>query len=205
MTGAPGPLGPGSRGPDSDVPGPLVVLVGPMGAGKTTVAALLSQAYGVPARDTDADIVADAGRPVADIFVELGEAHFRALERGAVARALASHDGILALGGGAVLDDATRQRLAGHTVVFLRVGLSDAVARVGLGTGRPLLLGNVRSRLKALLDERAPVYESVATHVVDTDGRTPAEVADEVLGLLGTAGGPVVGPGGPSLREVPRG
>ena len=84
---------------------------------------------------------------------------------------------MLALGGGAVLDPATRELLAGHRVVFLRVGLADAVKRVGLGTARPLLLGNVRGRIKALLDERTPVYESVATLVVDTDGRTPDEVA----------------------------
>ena len=90
---------------------------------------------------------------------------FRALERAAVAEALADHDGVLALGGGAVLDPGTRELLAGHDVVFLRVGLSDAVKRVGLGASRPLLLGNVRGRIKALLDERTPIYESVATLV----------------------------------------
>ena len=83
-----------------------------------------------------------------------------------------------------MLDPATREQLAGHTVVFLRVGLSDAVKRVGLGVGRPLLLGNVRARIKALLDERTPVYESVATHTVTTDARSPEEVADEVVALL---------------------
>jgi shikimate kinase len=159
---------------------PRVVLVGPMGAGKSTVAALLADVWGVSVRDTDEDIEAIEGRSIPEIFVDSGEAYFRALEAKAVADALADHDGVLALGGGAVLDPATRDLLAGHQVVFLRVGLSDAVKRVGLGTSRPLLLGNVRGRLKALLDERAPVYESVATVVVDTDGRTPEEVADEV-------------------------
>ena len=103
------------------------------------------------------------GAAISDIFVDSGEEHFRALEAKAVAEALATHDGVLALGGGAVLDPATRELLAGHPVVFLRVGLSDAVKRVGLGSARPLLLGNVRGRIKALLDERTPVYESVAT------------------------------------------
>ena len=159
---------------------PRVVLVGPMGAGKTTVARLLADAWGVTARDTDADIVAAEGRTVADIFVESGEPEFRRLERDAVDRALSGHDGVLALGGGAVLDPATREQLAGHTVVFLRVGLSDAVKRVGLGSSRPLLLGNVRGRIKTLLDERTPVYESVATLVVDTDGRGPEDVAREI-------------------------
>ena len=164
---------------------PRVVLVGPMGAGKTTVAALLAEAWGVAARDTDADVEAREGRTISDIFVDSGEAHFRELERAAVADALAAHHGVLALGGGAVLDPVTRDLLTGHTVVFLRVGLSDAVKRVGLGTSRPLLLGNVRGRIKSLLDERTPVYEAVASHVVDTDGRAPEEIAREIEELVG--------------------
>jgi shikimate kinase len=155
-----------------------------MGAGKTTVAELVGEAWGVPVRDTDADIVAAEGRSIGEIFVDDGEQRFRAIEVAAVADALASHEGVLALGGGAVLDEGTRAALAGLPVVFLRVGLSDAVKRVGLGSGRPLLLGNVRSRIKALLDERTPVYEAVATHVVDTDGRTPEDVAADVRRLL---------------------
>jgi shikimate kinase len=122
----------------------------------------------------------EAGKSVQDIFVDDGEAAFRALEKAAVATALSEHDGVLSLGGGAVLDPDTQALLAGQPVVFLRVGLADASRRVGLGQGRPMLLGNVRSRIKALLDERAPVYESVAALVVDTDGRTPAEVATEI-------------------------
>jgi shikimate kinase len=164
---------------------PRVVLVGPMGAGKTTVAELLGEAWGVPVRDTDADIVERTGREISDIFVESGEEHFRHLEAEAVARAMAEHDGVLALGGGAVLRAETRDLLTGVPVVFLRVSLSDAVRRVGLGVGRPLLLGNVRARIKKLLDERTPIYESVATHVVETDGRTPGEVAAEVQELVG--------------------
>ena len=163
---------------------PRVVLVGPMGAGKTTVAGLLGEAWDLPVRDTDADIEAGTGREISDIFVESGEDHFRDLEAAAVAAALAEHDGVLALGGGAVLRPATRELRADLPVVVLRGGLSDAVKRVGLGVGRPLLLGNVRSRIKTLLDERTPVYESVATHVVDTDGRTPLEVAADIQELL---------------------
>lgn len=160
---------------------PKVVLIGPMGAGKTTVANLLGQAWGLAVRDTDADIEANEGRTISDIFVESGEEHFRALEEEAVAAALAGHDGVLALGGGAILSATTRALLAEHVVVFLQVGLSDAVKRVDLGVGRPLLLGNVRARIKALLDERTPIYRSVATHTVDTDALPPAEVAARVL------------------------
>jgi len=159
---------------------PRVVLVGPMGAGKSTVGALLAESWGVDLRDTDQDVETAAGRSISEIFVDDGEARFRELERDAVRAALAGHPGVLALGGGAVLDPRTRQVLAGHRVVFLQVGLADAVKRVGLGTARPLLLGNVRSRIKSLLDERLPVYLAVATLVVSTDGKAPGEVAEEV-------------------------
>lgn len=164
---------------------PRVVLVGSMGAGKTTVGMLLAERWGLDFRDTDHDVEALSGKSVQDIFVESGEAEFRTLEGAAVRAALASHTGVLALGGGAVLAEETRTLLAGHLVVFLRVGLSDAASRVGLGVARPVLLGNVRGRLKQLIDERTPIYESVATHVVETDGRRADEVADEVAQAVG--------------------
>jgi shikimate kinase len=152
-----------------------------MGAGKSTVGALLAEAWGTSARDTDTDVEAVAGKTVSEIFLDDGEAAFRTLEKDAVAQALTDHDGVLSLGGGAVLDEQTRGLLEGQRVVFLKVGLSEAVKRVGLGTSRPLHLGNVRARLKALLDERTPEYESVATETVDTDGLTPEQVAEEIL------------------------
>jgi shikimate kinase len=160
--------------------GPRVVLVGPMGAGKTTVGEQLATAWGVMLRDTDRDVEKAEGMSISEIFVDRGEAYFRECERAAVAEALRTHDGVLALGGGAVLDPGTREALQGQVVVFLQVGLTDAVKRVGLGTARPLLLGNVRARVKALLDERLPVYREVATVTVQTDGRSAEEVATEV-------------------------
>ncbi|MCL2543492.1 MAG: shikimate kinase [Nocardioidaceae bacterium] len=168
--------------------GPKVVLVGPMGAGKSTVAAILADRWGLPARDTDTDVEVAQRRSIQEIFVDDGEAAFRALERAAVADALAEHDGVLSLGGGAVLAPETRQLLAGHTVVFLRVGLANAVKRVGLGESRPVLnqaIGGVRTRVKALLDERTPIYESVASISVDTDGRSPEDVAAEIAERIG--------------------
>jgi shikimate kinase len=169
---------------------PVVVLVGPPGAGKTTVGRLVADRLGVAFRDTDADVEAQDGRTVSDIFVDSGEAQFRALERDAVARGLAEHDGVLAVGGGAVLDDGTRAALAGHTVVFLSVEVKDAASRVGFNRDRPLLLGNPRAQWLRLMQARLPLYQEVAVATVLTDGRTPAEVADDVVrAVLARTGG----------------
>ncbi|MGH3357117.1 MAG: shikimate kinase [Nocardioidaceae bacterium] len=165
---------------------PRLVLVGAMGSGKTTVGGLVAERLGVALRDTDADIVSETGREIGEIFVDEGEQHFRDLERAAVRAALSEHEGVVALGGGAVISAETRDLLRGLTVVFLDVGLSDAVRRVGLGVSRPLLLGNVRARLKALLDERYPLYREVATVTVDTNGRDPEDIADEIAKAVTT-------------------
>jgi shikimate kinase len=164
--------------------GPVCVLVGPPGAGKTTAGELVAAALGVAFRDTDADIVAVAGKPIPEIFFDDGEPQFRKLEAEAVATALESFGGVLALGAGAVLAAPTRARLAGHPVVYLEVGFADAIGRVGLGAGRPLLAMNPRATLRRLLDERRPLYEQVARHTVATDGLTPQEVAAAVVTLL---------------------
>ncbi|SCL29695.1 shikimate kinase [Micromonospora inyonensis] len=163
---------------------PVCVLVGAPGAGKTTVGRALAGALGVEFRDTDEDIERMAGKPIPEIFVDEGEAHFRALERAAVAAALASCPGVLALGGGAVLAEENRAELVGHTVVYLSVELTDAIKRVDLGVGRPLLALNPRATLRYLLDQRRPFYQEVATATVVTDGRDPADIVTEVLTLL---------------------
>ncbi|MCW2831462.1 MAG: shikimate kinase, partial [Aeromicrobium sp.] len=109
---------------------------------------------------------------------------FRALEEQAVAAALTEHTGVLSLGGGAVLSDATRTLLKGHRVVFLDVGLAAAVGRVGMNGNRPLLLGNVRSQMKALMDRRRPLYQDVAEFTIATDALSAAAVAEQVVTLL---------------------
>jgi shikimate kinase len=160
------------------------VLVGPPGAGKTTVGGLVAALLGLPFLDTDDMVEATAGKPIPDIFFDDGEAAFRAMETAAIAGALGSFDGVLAVGGGAILDPGARAVLAGHTVVFLSVELPDAVKRVGLATGRPLLTVNPRATLKYLMEQRRPLYASVATHTIATDGRTPADIADEMAALI---------------------
>jgi shikimate kinase len=161
--------------------GPLVVLVGPMGVGKSTVGQLLAARLGTAYRDTDEDIVAAQGRTIADIFVEDGEPAFRALEKDAVARALAEHDGVLALGGGAILDADTRRLLAGRCVVYLSMDVEEAARRTGLNAARPLLAVNPRKQWRELMEARRHLYEEVATAVVATDDRTPEEVTEAVL------------------------
>jgi len=159
-------------------PGPRAVLVGPPGAGKTTVGRALADHWGVGFRDTDDDVAATLGATVAEIFVDRGEPVFRAAEARAVRAALDEHDGVLSLGGGAVLDAGTRAALAGHPVVFLDVSLAAAVPRVGLNRDRPLLLESPRSQLKALMDARRPLYLQVATLTVDTSETAVPAVVD---------------------------
>jgi shikimate kinase len=168
---------------------PLLVVVGPPASGKTTVGTAVAATLGLPFRDTDADIEQVTGVTVADLFIDPGETHFRVLEEQAVARALAEHGGVLALGGGAVLSDATRALLVGYgrdggTVVHLDVDVASAARRVGLSRDRPLLAVNPRAMLRAMLAARAPLYAEVATVTIPTAGRDPADVIADVLSAL---------------------
>jgi shikimate kinase len=160
---------------------PRLIIVGPPGSGKSTAARLVADRLGASWRDTDNDIEQLAGATVSDIFVDHGEDRFRELEAAAVATALAEHDGVLAVGGGAVLDGGTRALLNGRPVVLLNVGIKDAAARVGFNRDRPLLLGNPRAQWIRLMEQRRPLYEEVATTTVETDGKTADEVADEIV------------------------
>jgi shikimate kinase len=167
---------------------PVAILIGPPGAGKTTVGTLLAERLGVSFTDTDAEIEAVAGKPVSDIFVEDGEPAFRELERAAVAQVLARSDGVIAVGGGAVLDPGTQQSLAGRPVVYLETGFAAAAKRVGLSQARPLLIGaNPRATLKALLDQRLPIYTSLARLTIATDDSEPEQIAAEIATRLAAA------------------
>jgi shikimate kinase len=165
---------------------PLVVLIGPPGAGKSSVGPLVAARLGVEFHDTDADVGAAAGKPVSDIFIENGEDAFRELERAAVASALATgselhtRGGVLALGSGAVLDDGVQQLLAGLPVVYLSASFPTLARRIGLDRARVVIPGNPRGRLRAMLDGRTPLYQRLAAVTVPTDDLEPDELAAEI-------------------------
>jgi shikimate kinase len=162
----------------------VIVVVGFMGAGKSTVGRLLAAKLGLPFADSDQVIEERAGKPIRRIFADAGEPVFRELEHSVIAGLLAGPDAVLALGGGALAHEGTRTLIAPVPVVYLRVGYAEALARVGGDTGRPML---ARPDVEALHAERQAVYASVATVTVDTDGRLPDEI---VLDLLASLDGP---------------
>lgn len=178
--------------PAASTAGPrsLLILIGPPGAGKTTVGAVLAARLGVGFADTDAAVEVVAGKPVSDIFITDGEAEFRRLEREAIAAALSAGEsgspvGVLGVGGGAIMDEQTQARLEGRLVVYLETGFSELAKRVGLDRPRPLLIGtNPRAQLKSLLDRRLPVYQKLAWLTVSTDGREPDEIAAEIAAVV---------------------
>ena len=164
---------------------PKAVLVGLPGSGKTTIGRRLAKALGVGLLDTDAAIEQRTGRSIADIFATDGEREFRRIEEEVVRAALADHDGVVSIGGGAVTSPGVREALGGHTVIYLEIGAREGVRRTGGNSVRPLLAGSDRAeKYRALMANRIPLYRRVATIRVDTNRRNPGAVVREVLSRL---------------------
>jgi shikimate kinase len=164
---------------------PKAVLVGLPGSGKTTIGRRLSKALGVGLLDTDVAIEQRTGRSIADIFATDGEQEFRRIEEEVVRSALAEHDGVLSLGGGAVTSPGVCAALAGHTVVYLEISAREGVRRTGGNAVRPLLAGPDRAeKYRALMAKRSPLYRRVATIRVDTNRRNPGAVVRQILSRL---------------------
>lgn len=164
---------------------PKVVLIGLPGSGKSTIGRRLAKALDLGLLDTDAAIEKSTGRTIAEIFASDGEAEFRRIEADVVREALATHDGVLSLGGGAVTTAAVREALAGHTVIYLEISAAEGVRRTGGATVRPLLAGSDRAeKFKALMAERIPLYREVATLRVNTNRRNPGAVVRYIVSRL---------------------
>jgi shikimate kinase len=164
----------------------VIVLVGFMGAGKTTVGRLLAGQLGVPFVDSDHLIEARAGRPIPEIFATDGEPAFRALEHEVIADLLSGPDAVLALGGGAAEHEGTRKLLASVPVAYLRVSYAEALARVDGDGYRPML---ARPDITDVYQRRQVTYAAAATLTVDVDGRPPQDVAADVLSWLASETG----------------
>jgi len=162
---------------------PRVILIGPPGAGKSVIGKNLAQRMESQFSDTDALIEESAGKSVAQIFIDDGESVFRDLEARIVATALTEREGVLSLGGGAILRDETRKAISesGAEVIFLDVTLAVAAPRIGFNRDRPLLLNNPRQQWQKLMDERRSVYEGAATMHIQVGDRSVAAVASEKL------------------------
>ncbi len=161
---------------------PKIVLIGPPGCGKSTVGRGLSHELQLSFSDTDSMIEDREKTSISDIFTEQGEGYFRAIEEEVVAQALSTENGVLSLGGGAILSEATQELLrnSGSEIVFLDVSITGAAPRIGFNRDRPLLIDNPRARWVALMAQRRHIYESLATHVINTDDKSPNETVDSL-------------------------
>ena len=160
-----------------------IVLIGPPGAGKSTIGLSLAKKMKVKFADTDALIEEKLDKKISDIFVDLGEPFFRAEELIVLAEVLLSDSGVISLGGGAPISSQAQEliRNSGATVIFLDISLGKAAARVGFNRDRPLLLGNPRAQWNELMNSRRPIYESLATAVVPVDDRSINEICADIL------------------------
>ncbi len=159
-----------------------IVLIGPPGAGKTSIGKALSKELGLAFIDSDAEIERISGKTISEIFVDQGEAVFRKTEVEIVTRILAEFEGVVALGGGAPINPEIQKVLLNseYPVIFIDVSISQAANRIGFNKDRPLLMINPRQQWLHLMSERRPIYEKLATITVSSDNSKPAEVAKTI-------------------------
>jgi shikimate kinase len=164
-----------------------VILIGPPGAGKSTIGKQLARSLNCSFTDTDDVIEAQTGVTISQIFIDQGEPWFRELEVEVVLKAIAEIDGVLSLGGGAPLSQPAQDLLQGISIpiIFLDVSLATAAPRVGFNRDRPLLLNNPRAAWQTLMEKRRPIYESVATHIVVVDGLSAKQVSAKIREIVG--------------------
>jgi len=188
---------------------PRVVLVGPPGAGKSTIGRKLARELGVDLYDTDAGIERETGRTIPEIFAEDGEPEFRRIEERVVRRAILAERGVVSLGGGAVLSANTRALLRNRTVVYLEISVAEGLRRTGTSNQRPLLNGDdPGAKYRELMRTRRPLYREVATVRVRTDGRSPSRVVRMILSRLGidsTTADPEPGTADEAVTPAPQG
>jgi len=165
---------------------PRVILIGPMGSGKTTIGQLVAERLNIPFRDTDHMIEERSGRTVSDIFLEDGEEAFRVLEKGVLRDELLSDGTVLALGGGAPIsiDAQSALRAIASPVIYLDISLATVAPRIGFNRDRPLLLHNPRGQWQTLMEARRPIYESIADTVIDVNTKTEIDIVDEILEVI---------------------
>jgi shikimate kinase len=165
---------------------PRVILIGPMGSGKTTIGQLIAKRLDIAFRDTDQVIEGETGRTVSDIFLEDGEDAFRLLEKSVLRNELLSDGTVLALGGGAPIsmDAQSALRAIASPVVYLDISLATVAPRIGFNRDRPLLLHNPRGQWQTLMEARRPIYESIADTVIDVNTKSENEIVDEILEVL---------------------
>ena len=165
---------------------PRLILIGPMGSGKTTIGQLVAQKLNLAFRDTDAIIEAETGKTVSEIFLEDGEDKFRALEKAVLRKELLTDETVLALGGGAAIsiDAQSALRAIASPIVYLDISLASVAPRIGFNRDRPLLLTNPRGQWETLMQERRPIYEAVADTVIDVNNKEPEEIVSEVIASL---------------------
>lgn len=161
---------------------PRIILIGPMGAGKSTVGEILASDFATQWRDTDQMICSQTGREISDIFTEDGENSFRAIEKIILRTALLEDSTVLSLGGGACVnsDSQSALRASGSFIAYLKISLAEVSSRVGFNRDRPLLLGSPRAQWQSLMNERAPIYESLADMIIEVDGKSAQQIAEEI-------------------------